>query len=63
MPGATRIRSTDEDPRADSPAAADFGRRAPSDHLWRAALRVTLIYTMVSAAWIALSDHLRPGPA
>jgi PAS domain S-box-containing protein len=58
MPGATRIRSTDEDPQADSPAGADFNRRAPSDRSWRAALRVALIYTLVSAAWIALSDQV-----
>jgi PAS domain S-box-containing protein len=58
MPGATQIRSTDEDPRAASPAAADFSRRASSDRSWRAALRVALIYTLVSAAWIALSDQV-----
>ncbi|RPJ85803.1 MAG: hypothetical protein EHM13_00025, partial [Acidobacteria bacterium] len=58
MPGATQIRSTDEDPRAESPAAADFSRRASSDRSWRAALRVALVYTLVSAAWIALSDQV-----
>ncbi len=58
MPGATRIRSPDDDPRADSPAGADFSRPAPSDRSWRAALRVALIYTLVSAAWIALSDQV-----
>ena len=58
MPGATRIRSPDDNPRADSPAGADFSRPAPSDRSWRAALRVALIYTLVSAAWIALSDQV-----
>ncbi len=58
MPGATRIRSPDDDPRADSPAGADFSRPAPSDRSWRAALRVALIYALVSAAWIALSDQV-----
>ncbi len=58
MPGATRIRSPDEDSRADLPAGAEFGRPAPSDRSWRAALRVTLIYTLVGAAWIALSDKV-----
>ena len=64
MPGATQIRPTDDDPRAESPAAADFSRRAPGDRSWRVALRVTLIYTLVSAAWIALSDQalVRPDP-
>ena len=58
MPGATPIRLPDDEPRADSTAGADFSRPAPSGRPFRAALRVALIYALVSAAWIALSDQV-----
>jgi PAS domain S-box-containing protein len=50
----------DADPEGSAPAAAatQAGGRQPRDRSPRAALRITLIYALVSAAWIALSDQV-----